>query len=115
MGNIVQFGDLAINGQPVALNSEPTLTDGAITRMSNPQINGDTIITQDISTNKSTISIPVMCNPENNELFDTFFANGNNNVITYDGKNYSSAVLTVKPERKNMEEATYVFESNPPA
>ena len=56
-----------------------------------------------------------MCNPENNELFDTFFANGNNNVITYDGKNYSSAVLTVKPERKNMEEATYVFESNPPA
>lgn len=72
MGNIVQFGDLAINGQPVALNSEPTLTDGAITRMSNPQINGDTIITQDISTNKSTISIPVMCNPENNELFDTF-------------------------------------------
>lgn len=115
MTNIIEFGELSINGDPIAMTQEPEIKDGSIKRVTVPQIDGSRVTTQDISTNFSEISITVICSKASNIIFDKIYDNGYNNVITYDGKNYSGAKMQEKPSRKNMEEATYVFDSNPPA
>ena len=68
---IQQYGDLFINGQVVAYEGAVKIEDGSITRVPNPQVNGQVIYTEDISTNRSKIMLTVRVNPENDALFDS--------------------------------------------
>jgi hypothetical protein len=110
---IQDYGDLTINGNVVKYEGRVKIEAGSKTRISNPQVNGDTIITTDISTNKSKITVPIRVTPESNKTFDSFFDNEDNNIITFRDRNFTRCFIEVKPEREDLEIVEYVFMGNP--
>ena len=70
---ILNYGDLSINGTVISYEGAVKVQAGSIKRVVNPQVNGSKIITSDISTNMSKITIPVRVSPSSNNQFDAFF------------------------------------------
>lgn len=110
---ILDYGVLQINGETIAYETGVKIKPGKIKRVPNPQINGDIVYTSDISENKSMITVTIRVTPENNELFDTFFDNGDNNTITFRDQNFTNCTLEEPPEREDQGTADYVFYGNP--
>jgi hypothetical protein len=103
-----------VNGNSVPYeNNGVEVTPGKIKRMPNPQVDGQLIITEDISTNFSTLKVTVRVTEESNKLFTGFYDNGTNNIITYGDKNYSACFLEDMPARKLQETVEYTFMGNP--
>jgi len=108
---IQQFKTVFINNTPITYEGTIDVKPASITRKKNPQIQGKSIITQDISTNTTQITITVRNTDESSNFFEKVFNNGDNNTITLDDKIYTEAVLTVLPSQKDQETSEYVFES----
>ena len=105
---------LTINGTVISYeNNGVEITSGKVTRVANPQVNGNTIITTDISSAFSTIKVTVRVTEESNDIFDQFYDNGDNNIITYGDKNYSRCFLEVLPPRVIQDTVDYTFFGNP--
>ena len=112
---VQNYGNLLINFNVVKYEGEVDIQDGAITRNYNPQVNGSAVITSDITTNKSTINIPIRVTPESNADFDEFYDLGDANTIVFRDKSYSRCVMVEKPSRQDMQVVTYVFHGDPAA
>lgn len=110
---ILKHGDLYINDKPISYEGAVKVETGSIKRIVSPQVNGSKIITADISTNVSKITVPVRVTAESNKLFDGFYNNGDNNVISFRGQNFSACCLEVIPEREDLAIANYVFYGDP--
>lgn len=110
---IQDYGDLLINSKVIAYEAGVKIEKGSKTRNFHPQINGSKIITTDISTNKSKITVNVRVTPENDELFDEFFNNGDNNVISFRDENFTACAMEVLPEREDLGTVDYVFYGDP--
>jgi hypothetical protein len=110
---IQDYGDLTINGNVVTYEGRVKIEAGSRTRVVNPQVDGSQIITTDISTNKSKITVPIRVTPETNKTFDALYDNGDNNIITFRDRNFTRCVMEVKPEREDLEIVEYVFMGNP--
>ncbi len=106
-------GDLLANGNVIAYEGRVKIEDGSITRVPNPQVNGEVVITTDITSNRSKITIPIRVTTESNNTFDDLFDNGDDNIITFRDKNYTRCYMEVKPEREDVEIVEYVFFGNP--
>ena len=110
---ILDYGVLSINGNTIAYETGVKIKKGAIKRIPNPQINGGIVFTSDITGNMSMITVGIRVTPENNDLFDTFFDNGDNNTITFRDQNFSSCTLEEPPEREDQSTVDYVFYGDP--
>ena len=110
---ILNYGDLSINGTVISYEGAVKIQAGSIKRVVNPQVNGSKIITSDISTNMSKITIPVRVSPSSNDQFDAFFNNGDNNTISFRDKNFTACVMEELPEREDMAVVEYVFMGDP--
>ena len=110
---IINYGDLSINGTVRSYEGAVKITPGSIKRVVNPQVNGSKIITSDISTNKSKITIPVRVSPASNDEYDELYNNGDNNTISYRSKNFTGCVIEELPEREDMAVVEYVFYGDP--
>jgi hypothetical protein len=109
----LDYGDLLINGTVIAYDGKVKIEKGTKTRVPNPQINGEVIYTTDISTQRSKITVPIRVSPASNEQFDAFYANDDNNTISFRDSNFSKCVMEVIPEREDQEVVEYVFFGNP--
>lgn len=110
---IQDYGDLLINGTVIAYEGAVKIEKGSKTRNFHPQINGQKIITTDISTNKSKITVTVRVTPESNENFDTYYNNGDNNSITFRDQNFTACAMEMLPEREDLATVDYVFYGDP--
>lgn len=110
---IQNYGTLIINGKVIAYEGAVKIENGSITRKVNPQVNGSKIITSDISTNMSRITVNIRVTPESNKIFDEFYNNGDNNTITFRDLNFSSCLLEKIPEREDQGVVDYVFLGDP--
>lgn len=110
---ILDYGDFSINGTVISYEGAIEIEDGSKTRVFNPQVGGQQIITTDISTNKSKIMVTVRVTPTSNDQFDDFYDNGDNNTITFRQKNFTSCAMEVKPSRKDLDVTTYTFFGSP--
>lgn len=110
---ILTQGNLSINGTAIAYEGKIKIEAGSPKRVFNPQYNGQKIITSDISSNLSKITIPVRATPENNKQFDSFYQNGDNNTIAFRDQNFSACALEMIPEREDLEIVEYVFYGDP--
>lgn len=110
---ILDYGDLSINGNVIAYEGAVKIEAGTKTRNVHPQVNGAKIITTDISTNKSKITVTVRVTPDSDELFDGFYNNGDNNTITFRQKNFTACVIEVLPEREDLSTVDYMFSGDP--
>jgi len=111
--SILTQGNLSINGTVIAYEGNVKITKGTPTRKANPQVNGQIIYVNDISSNFSTIKVTVRNNSENNDTFDSFFNNGDNNTITFNDLNFSKCTLEMIPEREDTGTTEYTFFGNP--
>jgi hypothetical protein len=110
---ILDYGDLTINGKVIAYESAVKIEKGSKTRKVTPQINGSKIITSDISTNISKITVSVKVTPDNNDQFDEFYNNGDNNTITFRDANFTGCTMEMLPEREDLATVDYVFIGDP--
>lgn len=110
---ILNYQNLLINGEVIKYDGTVKTIDGSITRVANPQINGELIYTSDLSTNRSQITIPIRVSKDSNSQFDKFYANGSNNTIVFGDKSYTNCTMEVIPEREDQGVAEYVFFGNP--
>ena len=110
---IINYINLSINGQVVKYEGRLKIEAGTITRTFNPQVNGEIVVTSDISTNMSKITIPVRVTAASSKTFKEFYDNGDNNVITADRKSFTKCALEVLPEREDQEIVEYIFMGNP--
>lgn len=110
---IISQGNLLINGKVIAYEGNVKIEKGSVTRVANPQVNGQIVYTSDISTNRSKVTISVRVTPESNADFDSFYANGDNNTITFIDQNFSKCTMEMIPEREDTGMADYVFFGNP--
>ena len=117
-GSPPQIGTHYTVGDPAAylqFSHIQKIDPGSLTTKLYAQVNASPIAISDVSTNISTITIPVRVTPISNELFDEFKANGDINVIYFRDKSYSNCSLTVLPTREDQEIVEYVFEGRPEA
>lgn len=110
---IQDYGSLLINGEVIAYETAPKIEKGSKTRNFFPQVNGSKVITTDITTNKSKITITARVTPSNNEFFDDLYNNGDNNTITYRDDNFSACAMEIIPEREDLSTVEYVFYGDP--
>lgn len=110
---ILDYGNLTINGKTVSYEGAVKIEPGTKKRIVSPQVNGSKIITTDISTNVSKITVKVRVTPENDELFNSFFNNGDNNTISFRELNFSGCLLEMLPEREDLSTVDYVFIGDP--
>lgn len=110
---ILNQGDLLINNTVIAYEGKVKIESGSLTRNFFPQINGPKIITSDITTNKSKITITVRATPSNNDDFDSYYNNGDGNIITFRDKNFNNCAMEMIPEREDLETVDYVFYGDP--
>lgn len=110
--NFLDYQNLLINNTVVKYDGRLKVKNGSKTRTGNPQINGGIIYTTDISTEMTTITIPVRAEPESNARFEQFYTNGDNNTITIGDTNYIRATMTELPEIEDQEVVEYVFTAN---
>lgn len=110
---ILDYGTLSINGTIIAYEGAIKIQAGSKKRIVNPQVNGSKIITTDISTNMSKITIPVRNTPASAAQFDAFYNNGDNNTISFRDQNFTSCLIEELPEREDMAVVQYVFIGDP--
>jgi hypothetical protein len=110
---ILDYGDLVINGNAVSYEGAVKIEAGSKKRIVNPQVNGSKIITNDISTNYSKITITVRVSPATNDKFDAYYQNGDNNTISYRDKNFTACCLEMIPEREDLATVDYIFYGDP--
>jgi hypothetical protein len=110
---ILDYGNLSINGTVISYEGAVKIEAGSKKRIVNPQINGGKIITTDITTNVSKITVKVRVTPESNDQFDAFFNNGDNNTISFRDQNFSGCLLEMLPEREDLSTVDYVFLGDP--
>jgi len=110
---ILDYGNLSINGTVISYEGAVKIEAGSKKRIVNPQINGGKIITTDITTNVSKITVKVRVTPESNAQFDAFFNNGDNNTIAFRDQNFSGCLLEMLPEREDLSTVDYVFLGDP--
>ena len=110
---ILDYGDLTINGKVMAYEGAVKIEKGSPTFTVHPQVNGGKFVRQDISTNYSTIKIPVRVTPDNNKEYDALRANGDNNVITFRDQNFTGCLMDKLPEREDLAIVDYVFFGDP--
>ena len=110
---IQDYGNLTINTRVISYEGRVKIEPGTRTRVANPQVNGQIIITTDISTERSKISIPIRVTPETNNTFDEFFNNGANNVITFRDRNFTACFMEMLPEREDLEIVEYICYGDP--
>jgi hypothetical protein len=110
---ILEYGNLSINGTVISYEGAVKIEAGSKKRIANPQVNGSKIITTDITTNVSKITVKVRVTPESNDQFDAFFNNGDNNTIAFRDKNFSACFLEIIPEREDLSTVDYVFFGDP--
>lgn len=106
---VIDFGDLIINGTVIKYEGRVKIEEGSKTRKVHPQVNGGKIITTDIESARSKITIPIRSTPETNATFDEFYNLEDNNLITYRDKAYAACVMEMIPEREDQEIVEYVF------
>ena len=106
-------GNLSINGIVIAYEGNVKITKGTTTRKANPQVNGQLIYVNDISSNYSIVKATIRNTDSNNDLFDGFFNNGDNNTITFNNQHFSKCVLEMLPEREDTGTTEYTFFGNP--
>lgn len=109
---ILQNQTLTINGDIIAYEGNVKITLGSKTRKANPQISGDLIFTTDNSTNFATLKVSVRNTSENNKLFNNYYANGDNNVISFGEVSISQAAMEMIPEREDQSLIEYTFFGN---
>jgi hypothetical protein len=110
---IIKQGDLSINGTVIAYEGNVKIEKGSETRVANPQVNGEIIFTSDISTKRSKVTVTIRVTSESNDTFDGFFANGDNNTITFNDQNFTKCTMEMIPEREDTATVDYVFLGNP--
>jgi len=110
---ILNYGDLSINNIVRSYEGMVKVEPGSKKRVVNPQVNGSKIITSDISTNMSKITIPVRVSPASNDEYDDLYNNGDNNTISFRDENFTACVMEVLPEREDMAVIEYVFYGDP--
>lgn len=110
---ILDYGDLLINGTVIKYDGKVKIEKGSITRVPNPQINGQVIYTTDLASNRSKITVPIRVSPTSNEDFDNLYANGDNNTISFRDQNFSNCAMEMIPEREDQAVVEYVFFGNP--
>lgn len=110
---ILDYGDLLINGTVISYEGTVKVEAGSKKRVINPQVNGSKVITTDISTNFSKITVPVRVSTASNKQFDGFYNNGDNNTISFRDQNFTSCVLEMIPEREDLAIVNYVFFGDP--
>ena len=110
---ILDYGNLSINGTVISYEGAVKIEAGSKKRIVNPQVNGGKIITTDISTNVSKITVKVRVTPQSNAQFDAFFNNGDNNTISFRDQNFSACLLEMLPEREDLSTVDYVFLGDP--
>jgi hypothetical protein len=110
---ILDYGNLSINGTVISYEGAVKIEAGTKKRVVNPQVNGGKIITTDISTNVSKITVKVRVTPQSNAQFDAFFNNGDNNTISFRDQNFSACLLEIIPEREDLSTVDYVFLGDP--
>lgn len=110
---ILNYGDLSINGTVISYEGAVKIEPGSKKRVVNPQVNGSKIITSDISTNMSKITIPIRVSPASNDQFDALYNNGDNNTIAFRDKNFTACVIEMLPEREDMAVVEYIFYGDP--
>jgi hypothetical protein len=110
---ILEYGNLSINGTVISYEGAVKIEAGSKKRIVNPQVNGGKIITTDITTNVSKITVKVRVTPESNAQFDAFYDNGDNNTISFRDQNFSGCVLEILPEREDLSTVDYVFFGDP--
>lgn len=110
---ILDYGDLLINGKVIAYEGAVKVEKGTRTRNFFPQVNGSKIITTNIETEKSKITVTIRVTPQSNADFDEFFNNGDNNVVTFRDENFTACALEVLPEREDLATVDYVFYGDP--
>lgn len=110
---ILNYGDLVINGNAVSYEGAVKIQAGSIKRNVHPQVNGSKIITSDISTNMSKITVTIRVTPASNDKFDEYFQNGDNNTISYRDKNFTGCLIEEIPEREDLATVDYVFYGDP--
>ena len=110
---ILQQGNLVINGKPIAYEGKVKIEAGSITRNVFSQVNGSKLITSDVSSNVSIISVPVRATPENIELFTSFYNNNDNNTISFRNQNFSGCVMEKLPQIEDLEVVEYMFKGDP--
>lgn len=109
----LDYGNLLINGTVIAYEGPVKIEKGTKTRKFYPQVNGSKVITTDISTNMSKITINVRVTPSSNAQFDTYFNNGDNNTITFRDQNFVACAMEMLPEREDLGTVDYVFMGDP--
>jgi hypothetical protein len=109
---ILQNQTLTINGDIIAYEGNVKFTKGSKTRKANPQISGQNVFTSDNSTNYSVLKVSVRNTSENNALFDKYYNNGDNNVISYGEDSITGVTLEVIPEREDQGLTEYTFYGN---
>lgn len=110
---ILKQPDLAINGLPVAYEGQIKVKPGMPKRNFYPQVNGKMIITSDVSTNMSIITIPIRVTEESRKYFKSIINNGDNNVISVGDLNFSGCTLEDEPDVALLDIGEYVFKGDP--
>jgi len=109
----LNFKVLSINGNTIAYETAIKIKPGSLKRTPNPQINGGIVYTTGVEDHYSVIPVSIRVTDESNDLFDTFFENGNNNTITFGSENFTSCTLLEIPEREDQGIAEYMFNGDP--
>ena len=110
---ILKQGNLVINGKPIAYEGKVKIDDGSITRDVFSQVNGPKLITSDVSSNVSTITIPIRLTVESREYFRSLINKENNIVISVGDLHFSGCSLEDEPDVALLEIGEYVFKGNP--
>jgi hypothetical protein len=111
MTTILNNSNLQINTINIRYEGNIKFKPGGATRTPYVQNNGDIIITTDNSTNYSVLKVTVRNNQENNALFDSFWYNNGNNVISYGATRLVNAYLMEIPEREEQGTTEYEFQA----
>ncbi len=110
---ILKQPDLYINTLPVGYEGQIKVKPGMPKRNFYPQVNGEMIVTSDISTNYSIITIPIRVTTESRKYFRSLANQGNNIVISVGDLNFSGCALEDDPDVPLLEIGEYVFKGNP--
>jgi len=110
---IIDYGTLVINGVVFSFEGRVKIEAGKRTRMPHPQINGVMVVSTDIESARSKISVPTRVTPASDSTFDDLYTLEDNILITFRAKAFTGCFLEVIPEREDVEIVDYVFFGNP--
>jgi hypothetical protein len=110
MTTILNNSTLQINGKTISYEGNIKFKPGGATRTPYVQNNGEIIIVTDNSTNYSILKVTIRNNKEMNAIFDSFWYNNANNVISYGEVRLINVFLKEIPEREEQGTTEYEFQ-----